>query len=80
MNLTTKTVGGKRRGRKTKLKIMIVKMKDESEVITFNGRAADITKENLTMERFEWVKKHHPALLSRFEVIEEKKEEAKDKK
>lgn len=60
---------------------MIVKMKDESEVITFNGRAADITKENLTVERFEWVKKNHPALISRFEVIEEeKKEEAKDKK
>lgn len=48
-----------------------VKLKDESERITFNGRSADITKENLTWDRYVWVKANHPALVSRFEVIED---------
>jgi len=49
-----------------------VKLKDETERITFQGRAADITKESLTWERYEWVKANHPALVVRFEVIEDK--------
>jgi hypothetical protein len=49
-----------------------VKLKDETERITFQGRAADITKESLTWERYEWVKANHPALVVRFEVTEEK--------
>lgn len=53
---------------------MTVKLKDESERITFLGRAQEITKDNLTLERYEWVKKTHPALLDRFEVIEDVKE------
>jgi len=83
MNLTTanKTVGGiKRLGRKQKTKIMKVKLKDESERISFNGRSADITKETLTMERYEWVKQNHPSLVSRFELIEETVTESKPKK
>jgi hypothetical protein len=52
---------------------MQVKLKDESARITFNGRAADITKDNLTPERYEWVKANHPNLLNQFEVIEEPK-------
>lgn len=56
-----------------------VKLKDETERISFNGRSADITKENLTWERFEWVKANHPALVSRFEVIEEPKAKANGK-
>lgn len=51
-----------------------VKLKDETERITFNGRSAEITKENLTWEKYEWVKLNHPALVPRFEVIEEKSE------
>lgn len=48
-----------------------VKLKDETERITFNGRSADITKENLTWERYEWVKANHPALVSKFVVTED---------
>lgn len=54
-----------------------VKLKDETERISFNGRSADITKDNLTLERFEWVKANHPALVSRFEVIEDEQPKAK---
>jgi hypothetical protein len=56
---------------------MTVKLKDESARITFNGRAAEITKDTLTPERYEWVKANHPNLLSQFEVIEDVKEKAK---
>ncbi len=59
---------------------MQVKLKDEGERITFLGRAQEITKDNLTLERYEWVKKNHPALLDRFEIIEEVKAEPKAKK
>jgi len=48
-----------------------VKLKDETERITFQGRAADITKESLTWERYEWVKANHPALVTRFVVTED---------
>ena len=59
---------------------MQVKLKDEGDRITFLGRAQEITKDNLTLERFEWVKKNHPALIDRFEVIEDVKSEPKAKK
>ena len=58
---------------------MQVKLKDEGDRITFLGRAQEITKDNLTLERFEWVKKNHPALIDRFEVIEDVKSEPKKK-
>jgi hypothetical protein len=58
---------------------MQVKLKDENARITFNGRAADITKETLTLERYEWVKSNHPALLAQFEVIEDKEVKSKTK-
>jgi len=57
-----------------------VKLKDETERITFQGRAAEITKDSLTWERYEWVKQNHPALLNRFEVIEDVKDTSKAKK
>ncbi len=58
---------------------MTVKLKDETERISFNGRSADITKDNLTLERFEWVKANHPALVSRFVIEDDPKAKANGK-